>query len=140
MAGARRYEELDVWQLADALKLEVYALTAAGPAAMDHRFRSQIRNSASSNSKNVAEGFGRFNPGEFAHFIEFAVASAMETRDSLKDGVDLGYFTPERVAAAQRLAERSIKCSTKFIVYLKQEAARRRNKRTRKNSNASGDR
>ena len=46
----------------------------------------------------------------------------METKDSLKDGVDRGYFTPERVALAQKVAERSIQCSTKLIVYLKGRA------------------
>jgi hypothetical protein len=43
----------------------------------------------------------------------------MEMKDSLKDGVDRGHFTPERVARARELAERSIQCSTRFIVYLK---------------------
>jgi len=63
---AKRYEELDAWQLADELKREVYALTAAGPAANDFGFRDQIRDSAASNSKNIAEGFGRFRPAVFA--------------------------------------------------------------------------
>ena len=98
MPGARRHEDLEAWQLA----------------------------AAASSAKNIAEGFGRLHPGEFARFMEFAVASAMETKDSLEDGLDRGYFIPERVAAAQRLAERTIRCSTKFIVYLKAEAARRR--------------
>jgi four helix bundle protein len=111
MGGVRRYEDLDAWQLADELKREVYALTESGPPARDFKFRDQIRNSAAPSSKNIAEGFGRFHPGEFAHFIEFAVASAMETKDSLKDGVDRGHFLPERVAHAQELAERSIQCS-----------------------------
>ena len=124
---ARRYEELEAWQIADALKREVYALIATGEAAKDFDFRNQIRDSAASNSKNIAEGFGRFRPGPFAQFMEFALASAMETQDSLKDGVDRGYFTPERVATALTLADRSIKCSTRLIVYLKKEAKRRRN-------------
>jgi four helix bundle protein len=135
MAGARRYEDLEAWQLADALKREVHALTASGPSTKDFKFRDQIRDSAASNSKNIAEGFGRFHPGDFAHFVEFAVASAMETQDSLKDGVDRGYFRPERVANAQRLAKRSIQCSTKFIVYLKKEAQRRRRKKRPDGSN-----
>jgi four helix bundle protein len=126
MAGVRRYERLEVWQLADDLKREVYALVRTGAAARDFEFRDQIRNSAASTTKNIAEGFGRFHPGEFAHFMEFAVASVMETRDSLKDGVDRGYFLPEQVVNAQRLADRSIRCATRFIVYLKREAARRR--------------
>jgi four helix bundle protein len=133
MPGARRYEDLEVWQLADELKREVYALVNVGPATRDFKFRDQIRDSSASTTKNIAEGFGRFNPGEFARFMEFAVASAMETRDSLKDGIDREYFIPERVATAQRLAERTIRCSTRFIVYLKAEAARRRRqKRSRR--------
>ena len=132
MPGVRRYEDLVVWQLADELKRDVYALTADGAAANDFAFRNQIRNSAASNTKNIAEGFGRFHPGEFAHFVEFAVASAMETKDWLKDGVDRGYFLPQRVATAQRLAERSIQCSTRFIVYLKLEAERRRRQKKSK--------
>jgi len=137
MPGVRRYEDLDAWQLADELKREVYALTDAGPAAKDLVFRKQIRNSAASNTKNIAEGFGRFNPGDFAHFVEIALASAMETKDSLKDGIDRGYFIPGRVVTAQRLAERSIKCSTKFIVYLKREAARRKRKTRPKRNDES---
>jgi four helix bundle protein len=129
MPGVRRYEDLEAWQLADALKREVYALTATGPAAVDLRFRSQIRESAASSTKNIAEGFGRFSPGDNARFVEISVASTMETKDSLKDGVDRGHFTPARVARAQELAERSIQCSSKFIVYLKRRAQTWRQRR-----------
>src|SRR5262249_9883428 len=114
-----RYEDLEAWQLADALKREGYALTETGDAAKDFKYRDQIRDSAASNSKNIVEGFGRFRPAPFAQFMEVAVASAMETKESLQDRVDRGYFTPTRVATAQKLAERSIQCSTKLIVYLK---------------------
>src|SRR6478752_9922800 len=107
MPGVRRYEALEAWQIADELKREVYALTATGPASRDFEFRDQIRASAASSTKNIAEGFGRFRPAENAHFVEFSVASTMETKDSLKDGVDRGYFTPERVVRARDLAERS---------------------------------
>jgi len=43
MAVARRYEELDVWQIADELKLEVYALVATGPASHDQISRPDSR-------------------------------------------------------------------------------------------------
>jgi len=122
---ARRYEDLDAWQLADELKREVYALIASGPVVRDVKFCDQIRDSAASNARNIAEGFGRFRPRPFANFVEFAVASAMETKDALKDGVDRGYFTPERVARAHTLAERSIKCSIKLVLYLKSPRGRR---------------
>ena len=126
MAGVRRYEDLEAWQIADELKREVYALTAKCPASRDLRFCDQIRDSAASSTKNIAEGFGRFQPGDNARFVEISLASTMETKDSLKDGVDRGHFTPERVIRAQQLAERSIQCSTKYIVYLKGAAKHRR--------------
>lgn len=126
MTVARKYEELEVWQLANDLKIEVYALIASKAAERDFKFCQQIRDSAASTTKNIAEGFGRFQPGDFAHFMEIAVASAMETKDSFKDGVDRGYFTPARVSTAQHLAERTIKCSIRFIAYLKSEAKKRR--------------
>jgi four helix bundle protein len=119
MAGVRRYQELEAWQIADELKREVYALIATGPVSKDFDFCNQIRASAASATKNIAEGFGRFRPADNARFVEFALSSTMETQDSLKDGVDRGHFTPERALRAQQLAERSIQCSTKFIVYLK---------------------
>ena len=122
MPGVRRYEDLEAWKLADELKREVYALTADGPAAKDFEFRNQIRASAASSTKNIAEGFGRFNPGDNRRFVEISISSTMETQDSLKDGVDRGHFTPERVTRARELAERSIQCSTKYIVYLKRAA------------------
>jgi four helix bundle protein len=127
--GVRRYEDLEAWQLADELKREVYALTETGPTSKDFEFRNQIRGSASSSTKNIAEGFGRFRPADFARFMEFAVSSTMETKDSLKDGVDRGHFTPERVLRAQQLAERSIQCSTKLIVYLKSCGEKKRRER-----------
>ena len=122
MTGVRRYEDLEAWQIADELKREVYALTETGPASKDFEFRNQIRASAASSTKNIAEGFGRFSPADNARFVEISVASTMETQDSLKDGVDRGHFTPARVERARQLATRSIQCSTKFIVYLKRRA------------------
>ena len=116
---AKKYEDLEVWQLANDLKIEVYALVKDGPASRDFEFRNQIRDSAASATKNIAEGFGRFRPKVFVTFMEYAVGSLMETQESLKDGVDRGYFTPERVAPAQKLAVRAIQASKKFIVYLK---------------------
>ena len=130
MPGVERYEDLEAWQIADELKREVYARTATGPASKDFKVRDQIRDSAASSTKNIAEGFGRFSPGDNARFVEISVSSTMETKDSLNDGIDRGHFTPARVARAQGLAERSMQCSTKYIVYLKQRAKTWRRRRS----------
>jgi hypothetical protein len=48
-----------------------------------------------------------------------AAGSITETQDALKDGVDRGYFTLEQIATAQALALRSLKVSTRLLLYLK---------------------
>jgi len=115
---ATKHEHLEAWQLADQLKIEVYALIKDAPAARDFEFRNQIRDSAAFATKNTSEGFGGFRPKVFAKFMEYAVESLIETQDSLKDGIDRGYFTPGRVAPAQKLARRAIQVSPRLIVYL----------------------
>jgi four helix bundle protein len=72
--AAKRFEDLEAYQLADQLKREVYALVAMGSASNDFRFCSQIRESAASSPRNIAEGFGHFRPASFAQFLEFAIA------------------------------------------------------------------
>jgi four helix bundle protein len=123
---ARRYDELEAWQLANELKLEVYALTATGPASKDFKFCNQLRDSAASAPRDIAEGFGRFQPGPFAQFMEFAIGSIMETQNSLQDGVDRGHFTGAGIERASDLATRSIQVSTKLLKYLKSQKRRRR--------------
>src|SRR5689334_2577590 len=56
---ARTIEELHVWRLADELRLAVHALTATEAVARDRRFCDQIRDAASSATRNISEGFGR---------------------------------------------------------------------------------
>ena len=123
---ARRFEDLEAWQLADELRREVVELTATGSAAKDFKFRDQIRDSSSSSCKNIAEGFGRFRPAPFAQFMEFAIASTMETQDALKDGVERRHWTVERARRATSLAKRSVQVSRRFVLYLKRKAREER--------------
>jgi four helix bundle protein len=117
--GARRYEELEAWQLADQLKREVYALLANGAVARDFSFCQQLRESAASAPRNLAEGLARFRPTAFVPFVEIAIGSLMETRYTLQDGVDRGHFTTEHIAPVLTLTERAIQVSTKLVRYLK---------------------
>lgn len=89
---AKRYQELEAWQVANELKLEVYAITATGPVTRDFKFCSQLRESAASAPRNISEGFGRYRPKPFAVFMEIAIATTMETQNNLQDGIDRGHF------------------------------------------------
>ena len=93
--GARRLEELVVWQLANELRHKVYEITANGPAARDLRFRDQIRDATSSVARNIAEGFGRYRHREFAQFLVIARGSLLEIIDHLHDGAARKHWDEE---------------------------------------------
>jgi four helix bundle protein len=90
--GARTFKELDAWRLSNELKVGVYQLISGTAAERDFAFRDQLRNAASSAPRNIAEGFGRFFPKEFSHYLRIANGSLMETSNHLEDGCDRGYF------------------------------------------------
>ena len=108
------FRELIAWQLSDELKCEVYDFTQKGPASRDYKYRDQIRDSSASAPRNIAEGFGRFRPAEFARFLAFAVGSIDETKSSLIDGRDRGYLDKRlfsrlfNLACAARRATRNL--------------------------------
>jgi four helix bundle protein len=90
VAGADRFEDLIAWQRMHELNIEVWTASDRPPACRDFRFRDEIHGAADSAERNVAEGFGRFAPAEFARFLDIARASAQETRALLRKGLEVG--------------------------------------------------
>ena len=131
--AARSYTELDCWNLANELKRGVYALIQHGEAARDLKFRDQLRDAAASAPRNIAEGFGRYQPKDFAQYLRVANGSLMETTNHLQDGVDRGYFTASAIAPLVVLARRSSAATTRLIRYL--ATARAPNPRTHEPKN-----
>lgn len=84
----QRFKDLRVWQLAHALALEVYKLSACFPA--DERFglTAQLRRAAVSVSSNIAEGSKRRTRPDYARFLtgRNRVASVARQRSRLRLG------------------------------------------------------
>ena len=118
MAGVRRYEDLLVWQLASGLRDKVFTLTEKRAVSRNFKFRDQIRESSSSAPANIAEGFGRFRPREFAFFVRIARASLLETRNHLQDGRNKKYFTEGDAADLLKLQVRATIAATRLLKYL----------------------
>ena len=90
-AKIQRLEDLLVWRKAKDLGKEIYLLTNAGAFSKDYPLRDQIRRAVISISSNIAEGFGRYNPGEFRNFLSIASGSTSEVKSQLHLAADLGY-------------------------------------------------
>ena len=130
-AVVRDFRALVCWQLSHELKCEVFDFTSEDRAARDFKYRDQIRDSSASAASNIAEGFGRFTPGEFAQYLRWARASLMETRNHLIDGHDRGYLSDALFRRLSNLAAAALKTTTNLMRSKQREAteARRRHGR-----------
>jgi four helix bundle protein len=119
MAAVKRFEDLIVWQLAVAVRDAVYVLTGGGGASCDFAFRQQIRDSAGSAPRNIAEGFQRYNPPQFAQFMNIAKGSLAETQNHLLHGRHQGYFSEQEFTDAWRLTCRAPRAANRLHAYLR---------------------
>ena len=131
MSVADRFEDLLAWQRMHELNVEVWNATETGAVSRDWKYRDQIRDAADSAERNVAEGFGRYEPPVFAQFLDFSRASAEETKSLLRKGRDVGYFTITDFDRLDRLATRGLQAVAKLQRYLRSPQARRNAARQR---------
>jgi four helix bundle protein len=139
MAGVDRFEDLVAWQLCVALKDAVFELTSTGPSARDFQFRDQIRDATSSAPRLLAEGFGRFQPRDFARFCRMARSSLDETRNHVHDARTKKYFDGNDCDRLLDLDKRASIATTRLLNYLlSPEAERWHRARTSGSKGSSG--
>jgi len=79
------YKDLEVWQIARELSIEIHKMTLTLPKFEMYEEGSQIRRSSKSIRSNIVEGYGRRRyKNEFIKFIIYAIASTDETIDHLE--------------------------------------------------------
>jgi four helix bundle protein len=117
--GARRIHDLTVWRVASELAGAVFVATCAAPFEKDWKFRDQLRSAAVAIPANIAEGFGRFRPAEFARFLLIARASALELESHLAEAVRRRWLDGETAAGIRLKAERTIIGITRLHAYLR---------------------
>lgn len=129
--GVRRFTDLRAWQACDAYKKAVYRLCESGPLSKDWSRRTQLEKSVAGPPAYIAEGFGRFNPPDFARFAVMARSSLMESQNHLRDAVDKGYITDETRREHDALAETAREEVTGLMEYLQSAEALRNARRAR---------
>ena len=90
---AETFEDLRIWQAARRLFRETHESLRNGAAAKDLAFRHQMQRAALSVMNNIAEGFERRTPADFAHFLDLAKGSSGEVRSMTYAGEDVAYFS-----------------------------------------------
>jgi four helix bundle protein len=115
--GYQSYKDLEIYQLAHKLAVEVHKFSLTLPKFEMYEEASQLRKSSKSICSNTVEGFGRRRyKNEFIQFLTYSLASCDETREhldllfeteSLKDKEGYDYFTGRYEELGKKL--------TKFI-------------------------
>ena len=85
------FEDLEVWQVAHRLVLEVYRITDGLPPSQKYGLVSQMQRAAVSVPANIAEGFKRRSGAEKIRFYNIAQGSLEELRYYFILCRDLGY-------------------------------------------------
>jgi four helix bundle protein len=118
MAGVRDHEELDAWKLADELRARMRPILARPDLLKDSDLWNQLKRTTRSPCRNIAEGFSRFYPRDFAHFVRIAKASLSEFVDHMREAQACGYTTPAETAELIVLAKRARGAATGLVQYL----------------------
>jgi len=89
------YRDLEVWQKAMDLVVEVYKLTEQFPDKEKFGLAAQIQRAAVSIPANIAEGQGRMHKAENLHHLSYARGSHYELETHLLIAVRLDYIDRE---------------------------------------------
>ena len=82
---AKTYEDLEIYQNAFKLAVQIHKLTLNFPKFELYEEGSQLRRSSKSIIINIVEGYGRKRyKKEFIKFLTYALASNDETKEHLK--------------------------------------------------------
>ena len=87
------YEDLEVFQRAYKISLEIHQASLGFPAVEQYGLGQQIRNASKSICANIAEGFGKrsYSKAEWIRYLKIAVGSSDEMRVWIRYCLDLGY-------------------------------------------------
>ncbi len=119
MATVKRFEDLEIWQIARDICKDIHLLTNKIEFSRDFGLKRQIRNSTGSAMDNIAEGFERDGKKEFIQFLSIAKGSSGEARSQIYRALDQEYISKKEFEQEySKMILLSVKINN-TIVYLK---------------------
>ena len=97
------YKELQVWQKAMDLVVEIYKISKLLPKEEVYGISDQLRRSAVSIPSNIAEGQSRNSAKEFIQFLSIARGSLAELETQLLICTKVNILSEDNIAEAQNI-------------------------------------
>ena len=116
MGTIRNFEDLEIWQLARKLLINIYN---DFKACKDYNIKNQVLSAGLSIKKNIAEGFGRESDKEFKQFLTIAKGSCSEVKSMYYIAEDQKYVSAETAIDRRNKIQRLIHGIGGFMTYLK---------------------
>jgi four helix bundle protein len=102
----RSYRDLDVWQIAMDIVVDIYRVTKAFPAEEKFGLTSQLRRAAVSVPSNIAEGHSRLGPAEFRRFVSIARGSVAEVDTQIAVAIALEFIGTDEASVVSPKLDR----------------------------------
>jgi len=124
MATVKRFEDLEIWQLARQLENKIFEITENGKLSKDYKLKDQMNASSGSVMDNIAEGFGRASRLEFVQFLSISNASGNELQSQLYRCLDRKYLNPDTFRELYDLTDLVCRKINAFMAYLNKSMIR----------------
>ena len=118
MATIKRFEDLEIWQLARELNKQVLPILGVLNETKNYDLKSQLDRSAGSVMDNIAEGFERDGNREFIQFLAISKASLGEVRSQLYRVLDRNVIDEQKQTELNEYCLVLATKIAKFISYL----------------------
>ena len=100
------YEDLEVWQAAMDLAVQIYAASKCFPADERYGLTNQLRRAAISVASNIAEGKGKISDKELLQFLGHARGSLCELQTQIRLAGLLAYVDGSKASDLTQRANR----------------------------------
>jgi len=124
MATVKRFEDLEIWQMARELENKVFEETQKGKLSKDYKLKDQMNSAAGSIMDNIAEGFERGSRLEFVQFLSISKGSGNELQSQLYRCLDRKYYQQEKFKELYALADKVCRKIFAFMNYLNKSSIR----------------
>jgi four helix bundle protein len=118
MAGLRRFQDFAAWRRAEELRILVLHFLDRPGVRSRLTSADHLEESAASAPRNIAEGYGRFKPKQFAQYVRVALGSENEVLNCLIEARNNGLLSNQEFARFEVAARRAIGTGVRLAQYL----------------------
>jgi four helix bundle protein len=117
----RSFQDSEAWQAGREVRRQMSALAKELPPKEKFQLTSQIIRASRSATANLAEGYGRYQYRDMAHFAGQARGSLYELLDHLTVALDESHITKSRFEEETGHVSRAIQVVNGFIRFLRSQ-------------------